>query len=116
MIENLANEQGVDASFFVWGRCLPTEVFVAHSAGAECVKLFPVSNLGPGFIKDLLGPLPNSKLIAVGGVGLHNLKSYLQAGAIAAGIGNSLISGKLVKDAGEEEIYLRVKEYVEGCL
>jgi len=72
------------------GALTPTEIYAAHTAGADAVKLFPVSALGPGFIKALRGPLPHIPLIAVGGVDEKNAGDYIQAGAIGVGVGGKL--------------------------
>ena len=72
------------------GALTPTEIHIAHSAGADAVKLFPISVLGPGFIKALRGPLPHIPLIAVGGVDEKNAGDYIKAGAIGVGVGGKL--------------------------
>lgn len=109
-------ELGVKLGVPVLPGCLtPTEVFTAHSAGAEFVKLFPVSTLGPSYIRDLLGPLSNAKLVAVGGVGLENLQQYLAAGAVGVGIGNSMLSGKLIREGSEVEIQNNIQEFVKAA-
>jgi 2-dehydro-3-deoxyphosphogluconate aldolase/(4S)-4-hydroxy-2-oxoglutarate aldolase len=74
----------------------PTELLDAYEAGAEMVKVFPARLGGPKFIKDVLAPLPFLKLVPTGGVGPENAREYLAAGAVAVGIGGSLVSSKLV--------------------
>jgi 2-dehydro-3-deoxyphosphogluconate aldolase/(4S)-4-hydroxy-2-oxoglutarate aldolase len=107
-------EFGIKKDVPVLPGCLtPTEVLTAHQVGAELVKLFPCSAFGPNYIKDLLGPLTKAKLIAVGGVELANMKEFFSAGAVAVGIGKSLVSGKLVREATEAEIEKRVREFVD---
>ena len=71
------------------GFMTPTEGFAAASAGADILKCFPVGRLGPGYIKDLKAVL-NTPMLAVGGVGVENLREFLDAGASAVGIGSSL--------------------------
>jgi 2-dehydro-3-deoxyphosphogluconate aldolase/(4S)-4-hydroxy-2-oxoglutarate aldolase len=73
-----------------------TELLEAHEAGAEIVKLFPAHVAGPKYVKDILGPLPFLKVMPTGGVGAENLRSFLDAGAVAVGIGGNLVSSKAV--------------------
>jgi 2-dehydro-3-deoxyphosphogluconate aldolase/(4S)-4-hydroxy-2-oxoglutarate aldolase len=73
------------------GALTPTEVSQAVAAGAELVKVFPVSAVGgASYIKALLAPLPNLKLIPTGGVTPDNAIDFLKAGAVAVGIGSNL--------------------------
>lgn len=85
-----ANERGVP---FLAGALTPTEVVQAFRAGAACVKLFPASAVGPSYLRALRAPLPHIPLMPTGGVDEHNLGEWLAAGAVAVGIGGSLVSG-----------------------
>lgn len=69
------------------GALTPTEILSAVNLGSEFVKVFPAHLHGPAYIKSLLGPYPDLKLIPVGGVGPDNMRAYLGAGAVAVGIG-----------------------------
>ncbi|MBY0223478.1 MULTISPECIES: bifunctional 4-hydroxy-2-oxoglutarate aldolase/2-dehydro-3-deoxy-phosphogluconate aldolase [Sporosarcina] len=91
----------------------PTEALTAYEYGAKMVKIFPIRNLGPGFLKDLKGPLPFVQTMAVGGISLDNAKSYLEAGASSLGIGSSLVDDKLVQTGNFEEIQRRASQFVE---
>jgi 2-dehydro-3-deoxyphosphogluconate aldolase/(4S)-4-hydroxy-2-oxoglutarate aldolase len=62
----------------------------------DLLKLFPAGSLGPGYIKDLLGPFDEASFIPVGSVGLDNIGAFARAGAFAAGVGGSLIRKDLV--------------------
>lgn len=75
------------------GAWTPTEVSAAWQAGAAAVKLFPAGTGGPGHLRQLLAPLPEIPLIAVGGVGVAQARDYLDAGARAVGIGTPLLRG-----------------------
>jgi len=71
--------------------CLsPTEILDAWDAGADVVKVFPATALGPGYIKDIRGPLPYVKLMPTGGVTLDNAGDWIRAGAVAVGVGTAL--------------------------
>jgi 2-dehydro-3-deoxyphosphogluconate aldolase / (4S)-4-hydroxy-2-oxoglutarate aldolase len=78
----------------------PTEVHEATQAGAAAVKLFPSRIGGPDYVRDLLGPLPNCRLMPSGGVGPDNAASYLAAGAVAVYAGSSVVPASGV-EAGE---------------
>lgn len=75
-----------------------TEVTQALEAGADIVKLFPGSHLGPGFLKALRGPLPQAPCMPTGGVSLENLREWLAAGAVAVGVGGELTAPGLSGD------------------
>lgn len=96
----------------VAGAYTPTEVYQAWSAGAELVKVFPCP--GPNYIKDLLGPMDDVRLVAVGGVKRENLTEYLDAGAEAVGVGNSLFGEDALRHKDAALIFQRVSEYLAG--
>jgi 2-dehydro-3-deoxyphosphogluconate aldolase / (4S)-4-hydroxy-2-oxoglutarate aldolase len=72
------------------GTFSPTEVFDAHRAGARLIKLFPAARLGPRYIADLLGPLPDLRLVPTGGIDTSNARDFLDAGAVAVAVGSAL--------------------------
>lgn len=74
----------------------PTEILSAWDAGADVVKVFPATALGPGFFKDVRGPLPHVKLMPTGGVTLANAGDWIRAGAVAIGVGSALVDPKAV--------------------
>jgi 2-dehydro-3-deoxyphosphogluconate aldolase/(4S)-4-hydroxy-2-oxoglutarate aldolase len=82
-----AAELGVPA---IPGALTPTEVEVAWAAGAALVKLFPGRLVGPTYVRDLLAPLPDVPLLVTGGVDESNAGAFLEAGAVAVGIGAAL--------------------------
>lgn len=96
------------------GALTPTEVATAHKAGADMVKLFPVSTLGPAYIKAVCAPLAHIPLVAVGGVNPKNLGEFLKAGAVGAGIGGNLVSADLVKAGRFAEITALAKEFTDA--
>jgi 2-dehydro-3-deoxyphosphogluconate aldolase / (4S)-4-hydroxy-2-oxoglutarate aldolase len=69
----------------------PTEILAAWEAGADVVKVFPATALGPGFFKDVRGPLPQVKMMPTGGVSLDNAGNWIAAGAVAVGVGTALL-------------------------
>lgn len=76
----------------------PTEILAAWDAGADVIKVFPATALGPTFFKDIRGPLPHVKLMPTGGVTLANAGDWIRAGAVAIGAGTSLVDRKAVTD------------------
>jgi 2-dehydro-3-deoxyphosphogluconate aldolase / (4S)-4-hydroxy-2-oxoglutarate aldolase len=74
----------------------PTEILAAHDAGADIIKVFPATALGPQFIKDVRAPLPYVKLIPTGGVTVENAGDWIRAGAVAVGVGSALLDAKAI--------------------
>jgi 2-dehydro-3-deoxyphosphogluconate aldolase/(4S)-4-hydroxy-2-oxoglutarate aldolase len=81
----------------------PTEILDAHEMGADIVKVFPATALGPQYIKDLRAPMPQLKLMPTGGVSLDNAGDWIRAGAVAVGVGSSLVDTTAV-DAGRLDV------------
>jgi 2-dehydro-3-deoxyphosphogluconate aldolase/(4S)-4-hydroxy-2-oxoglutarate aldolase len=78
--------------------CLtPTEILDAWEAGADIVKVFPATALGPGYIKDVRAPLPQVKLMPTGGVTVENAGEWITAGAVAVGVGSALLDTKAIE-------------------
>lgn len=73
------------------GVMTPTEIASARAAGARFLKLFPAGVLGPGYVKQLLGPYPDLELVVVGGINSSNVAGFIAAGAVGAGVGGSLV-------------------------
>jgi 2-dehydro-3-deoxyphosphogluconate aldolase/(4S)-4-hydroxy-2-oxoglutarate aldolase len=81
----------------------PTEILNAWEAGADVVKVFPATALGPGYLKDVRGPLPDVKLMPTGGVTLDNAGDWIRAGAVAVGVGTALLDARAIA-AGEYSV------------
>lgn len=81
------------------GALTPTEVLAAWEAGADMVKIFPVAAVGgPEYVKSLLAPLPQVKLLPTGGVDATNAAEFIKAGAVAVGVGGKLVDRKLIAE------------------
>jgi 2-dehydro-3-deoxyphosphogluconate aldolase/(4S)-4-hydroxy-2-oxoglutarate aldolase len=76
----------------------PTEILAAYESGADIVKLFPATALGPQFLRDVRGPLPQVKLMPTGGVTLENAGEWIRAGAVAVGLGSSLLDARAIDE------------------
>jgi len=75
----------------------PTEILEAHDAGADIVKIFPATALGPQYIKDVRAPLPQVRLMPTGGVSPDNAGDWIRAGAIAVAAGSSLLDANAIE-------------------
>lgn len=69
------------------------EVVEAMECGCDILKVFPGETLGPTFLKAVKAPLPQAALMPTGGVSIDNVGTWMNAGAVAVGVGNSLIAG-----------------------
>ena len=70
-----------------------TEIMRALESGVDVVKIFPGSLMGPGFLKDVKGPIPHVELMPSGGVSIENMDKWINNGAFAVGIGSALTKG-----------------------
>lgn len=86
------------------GAMTPTEIAAAAEAGADMIKVFPAGTLGPGFFKDLSGPLGHLPLMATGGIGPDNARDFIAQGVAALGVGGSLTKAELVRAGKWDEI------------
>ncbi len=97
------------------GAMSPTEVFAAWQDGADLVKVFPARSLGPAYIKDLLGPLPQLKLVPTGGVNIDNCAAFIEAGAYTVALGSSLVDKAVISRGDWEALSALARQYVEAC-
>jgi 2-dehydro-3-deoxyphosphogluconate aldolase/(4S)-4-hydroxy-2-oxoglutarate aldolase len=105
------HQQGVPV---IPGAFTPTEVVAAWELGADAVKVFPVSTVGPRFIRDLRGPLPDIPLVPTGGVTADNVVEYIGAGAFAVGAGSDLVDKAVVDRRDFGELERRARGFVAG--
>lgn len=78
------------------GAMTPTEILTGWEAGADMVKVFPAESLGPAYLKAVLAPLPQVRLVPTGGISAENAAEYLKAGATALGVGGRLVDKSAV--------------------
>jgi 2-dehydro-3-deoxyphosphogluconate aldolase/(4S)-4-hydroxy-2-oxoglutarate aldolase len=88
------------------GVMTPTEADQAMAAGADAIKMFPASTVGPGHIGALKGPLGDVPIMPTGGVDTDNVVAYLDAGAFAVGAGSALVDYEAI----EREDWAGVRE------
>jgi len=87
------------------------EVIAAMECGADVVKVFPGEILGPAFVKAVKGPLPQAQLMPTGGVNLENVAQWINAGAVAIGVGGNLTAG--AKSGDFSSITQIARQFVE---
>lgn len=80
------------------GAFTPSEILRAWEAGADVVKVFPATAVGPKYIRDILGPLPQVRLSPTGGVTVENTGEFIKSGAVFVGAGTSLVDSKAVAE------------------
>lgn len=102
-------ERGVAA---MPGCFTPTEILDAWDAGADIVKVFPATTLGPGYLRDVRAPLPQVKLMPTGGVTVENAGEWIRAGAVAVGVGSSLLDTEAIASGRFEVIRERAERMV----
>ncbi len=107
------HERGVPA---MPGCFSPTEILEAHDAGADIVKVFPATMLGPQFIKDVRAPLPHVKLMPTGGVTLDNAGDWIRAGAVAVGVGSALLDSAAIESGRFDVIAANARRVVASVL
>jgi 2-dehydro-3-deoxyphosphogluconate aldolase/(4S)-4-hydroxy-2-oxoglutarate aldolase len=97
------------------GALTPTEVITAWRAGADYVKVFPCSAMGgASYLKSLLAPFPELKLIPTGGVTLQTAADFLKAGARALGVGTDLVNAAAIAEGKPEIVTKAARDYLEA--
>jgi 2-dehydro-3-deoxyphosphogluconate aldolase/(4S)-4-hydroxy-2-oxoglutarate aldolase len=92
----------------------PTEILTAWTAGADIIKVFPATSLGPKYFKDLRGPFPDIRLMPTGGVTIDNVGDWLKAGACAVGVGSDLLDKRAMDEGRFEVLKERAARMVEN--
>jgi 2-dehydro-3-deoxyphosphogluconate aldolase / (4S)-4-hydroxy-2-oxoglutarate aldolase len=87
------------------GVASPTEVADALRYGADILKFFPASALGPNYLKAVCEPFPGLNWMATGGISVETIPDWVAAGVSGFGVGGKLTSG------GVSEIPSRVAEF-----
>jgi 2-dehydro-3-deoxyphosphogluconate aldolase/(4S)-4-hydroxy-2-oxoglutarate aldolase len=97
------------------GAYTPTEAQLAHEAGADFIKIFPADTLGPGYMKSIRAPLPHLRIVPTGGVDVQNVGDFLKAGCAALGVGSSLVTAKILREADWPALTRKAAEFVEAA-
>ena len=96
------------------GAMTPTEILRAWNAGADVVKVFPSTALGPPYFKDVLAPLPHVRLMPTGGVDAKNAGDWLRAGAVCVGAGSNLVPKEALARKDWAAITANAKAFVDA--
>lgn len=94
------------------GAFTPTECLLAHESGADFVKLFPAEFHGPAYVKTLLAPLPQLRIVPTGGVTPKTVGAFLAAGCVAVGAGSALVSKEILRDRDWPALTARAQEFI----
>lgn len=92
----------------------PTEILNAWQAGADVVKVFPAGVGGPSYFKDVLGPLPQVKMMPTGGVDATTIPQFIKNGAVAVGAGSALVDKQAVADKDWAKLTATAKTFVDA--
>lgn len=106
---HLCNRYGIPV---ISGCFTPSEMIIAWESGATFIKLFPASIVSQKMIKAVLAPFPQLEIIPVGGIHLDNALDYIKNGAVALGVGSSLVNDKLLESGDYEEITDRAEQLI----
>jgi len=93
------------------GAFSPTEILNAWNGGADIVKVFPATALGPKYFKDIHGPLPQVKLTPTGGVTLENAEEFIRCGAVCLGVGTALLDKEMIKNQDWQALAERARQF-----
>ena len=95
------------------GAMTPSEATAAHRAGADFVKLFPVSQVGGvNYVKVLSAPLSHIRFLAVGGVKADNVRDFIANGACGVGIGLNDTDREAINKGGFDHIENKCRAFV----
>jgi 2-dehydro-3-deoxyphosphogluconate aldolase/(4S)-4-hydroxy-2-oxoglutarate aldolase len=100
------------AQFIVAPTLTPTEILTAWEAGADLVKVFPAELGGPPYLSAIRAPLPQVKLIPVGGVSLENTGDFIKAGAAAVAVGGNLVKKSAIAAKNYAELTSLARQFV----
>lgn len=101
-------------TFVAPGAFTPTEIVAAWKQGADVVKVFPATSVGPKYFKDLKGPLPQIRLMPTGGVSIENAADFIKNGACCVAIGTALLDQKSIERNDWEALTAKAAALVES--
>ncbi len=102
------------AKIVIPGTFTPTEILAAWDAGADIVKVFPAGVVGPQYLKDIKGPLPQVRLTPTGGVNLENTPDFIRAGASCVSAATSLVDKKALAEKKFDVISEKARQFIEA--
>ena len=96
------------------GAFTPTEIYTAHSLGADIVKIFPAVRFGPEYLRAVRGPLPYIPIMPTSGVDASNVAEWFMAGAVAVGAVGSVLDPTLIRNGDWNELTKRAQEFIDA--
>ncbi|WP_235295932.1 bifunctional 4-hydroxy-2-oxoglutarate aldolase/2-dehydro-3-deoxy-phosphogluconate aldolase [Portibacter marinus] len=88
----------------VMGAFSPSEIYRAWYWGADFIKVFPASHLSPKYLSDVAAPLGAMNFVPTGGINETNIQEWQDSGAVAFGLGSSIVHPDLISDQKYDEI------------
>ncbi len=110
-VVSVCNREGV---LVIPGVMTPTEAARAMEAGADILKLFPASTVGPDHIGAIQGPLGDVDIIPTGGIDTENVAEFFDAGAVAVGAGSALVNYEAIKAGDMDGVREQAAEFVDA--
>ncbi len=95
------------------GAYTPSECAAAYDAGADVVKMFPVTVNDTGYINNIMRPLNYIPFICVGGVNENTIEEFFKVGACGVGTGISIVKNELVESENYSEITRLAKAHMD---
>ncbi|MDB5013052.1 MAG: 2-dehydro-3-deoxyphosphogluconate aldolase [Daejeonella sp.] len=103
-----------DGAISIPGAFTATEILTAFESGGDIIKVFPAS-AGPDYFKEISGPLPQIPLMPTGGINLNNIKEFKSAGAVAFGLGSSLVdTSQEITDEYLKQLSVKARNFVQA--
>src|SRR5699024_9462213 len=95
------------------GVLTPTEILTAYEHGARMVKIFPADVVGPKYVRNIRGPLPQITAMVTGGITFENMQNYLKEGSNAVGIGSNLVNAHVLQTDKNYQLQIKsAKKYI----
>ncbi|WP_167050572.1 bifunctional 4-hydroxy-2-oxoglutarate aldolase/2-dehydro-3-deoxy-phosphogluconate aldolase [Salinibacterium sp. ZJ77] len=98
---------------YVPGAFTPTEIQTAHRMGASAVKVFPIRAGGPGYLRELRGPLPHIAYVVSGGLDADGIVEQFGHGASAACVGAGFFGAENLRTASDEALEQIAVEFLQ---
>jgi 2-dehydro-3-deoxyphosphogluconate aldolase/(4S)-4-hydroxy-2-oxoglutarate aldolase len=95
------------------GILTPTEAVDAYEAGADLVKVFPASVMGPDHLASISGPLPQIPMMPTGGIDVDNVADYVRAGAVVVGAGSAVMDAEAIEAGDFEALTETAREFTQ---
>ncbi len=116
LVTPVAAKEVIDYAFskdvaVVMGAYSPTEIYNAMEWKADYIKLFPANHLGPNYLKAVIAPLGQARFVPTGGVRIDNVGDWHEAGAVAFGLGGSIVNDELLEKGDYQGITQRVENF-----